>query len=596
MPLALFDAETILTGMTGIAELLKNALPEYPLIVVESGVTLSVLALAFYLASAGFSWFGGAERALSRIAQRRGASVVLACLCALALRAALLPALPVPEPSVHDEFSYLLGADTFASGRLTNAPHPFWQHFETFHVLQQPTYASKYPPAQSLILAFGKVAGGHAWAGVWLSVGLMCAALCWMLQGWLPPRWALLGGLLAAVRLGLFTGWINGYMGGAAAATGGALVLGAWPRIIKRQRVADALLFGLGMAILANSRPFEGFVMCLPLGAGLLLWLLRRKGAQRLAALKTVVLPLSIVLVATLALMGFYFSRVTGSPLWMPYQVYQKAYDPVPLFLWQRLGEMPQYRHEVMRDFGMWEVSAFEKAVTLRALVVKALGRIVRPWQFYVGPALTLPLLMSPLLFRDRRMRLLLLTGGILLLAVLTETWFDLHYIAPATGLIYALILQCMRHLYVWTRRGRRVGRQLVRTIPLVCLLMVVVRLSAAPLNFSAGAISPAAGESFGMKRARVVKQLEAAGGRHLVVVRYGKTHEAAEEWVYNEADIERARIVWAREMDAAHNRALVEHFKERHIWLLEPDGDAPKLSPYTASAEREATTEASQQ
>src|SRR2546427_9276571 len=112
-----------------------------------------------------------------------------------------------------------------------------------------------FHPAQCLFIAAGQLIFGLPFWGVWLSAGLMCAAICWMLQAWLPPSWALLGGLLAVVRLGSFSYWANSYWGGAVPAIGGALVLGALPRIKRHQRVRDSLLMGFGLAILANSRP-----------------------------------------------------------------------------------------------------------------------------------------------------------------------------------------------------------------------------------------------------------------------------------------------------------------------------------------------------
>jgi hypothetical protein len=185
-------------------------------------------------------------------------------LSALLLRFAILPRHPAPLPFVPDDFSFLLAADTIALGHLSNPTPAMWTHFESIHIDMFPIYGSMYFPGQGL-LAPGKVLLGHPWYGVLLAGALMCAAICWMLQAWLPPTWALLGGILAILRLALFSYSINTHSaGGALAALSGALVLGTLPRLTRAPVWRYGLLLAIGIMLLATTRPYQGLLLCLP--------------------------------------------------------------------------------------------------------------------------------------------------------------------------------------------------------------------------------------------------------------------------------------------------------------------------------------------
>ena len=97
------------------------------------------------------------------------------------------------------------------------------------------------------------------------------------------------------------------------------------------------------------------------------------------------------------------------------------------------------------------------------------------------------------------------------------------------------------------------------------------------------------------LSRAGVLADLQQKPGMHVVLVRYGARTSPLRnlprtigkeliDWVYNGADIDAARVVWAQDMGTLQNQPLVEYYKDRQFWLLEADAKPPRLSPYVSA------------
>ena len=538
-------------------------------------IELIIAALLVLLVLISRPWL---EPYARKLAPKTGWCMLLLAILPVALRLALLPHHPVPTPDIYDEFSHLLVADTLRHFRLANPPHPLHQFFETFFVLQQPTYSSIYPLGQGLAMALGRMIFGIPWAGVLLSTAAFCALCYWMLRGWTTSLWALLGGLLAVVEFGPLSQWMNSYWGGAFSATAGCLVFGALPRLRESARAHDAALLGLGLALQLLTRPYE-FIFLL---ASALLFLVPsfRKPAK--------IAPAFLVLLPAIALSLLQNKQVTGSWTTLPYMLSQYQYG-VPAALTFQSKPVPHndLTPQQQLDYKMQLAFGPSGPETVATYLTRLAYR-VRFYRFFFLPPLYLALVAFLFALREFRFAWVALTLLIFALGANFFPSFQFHYIAAVTCLFVLVSITGLQQIKRLTIGGWPAGNETARLIVLLCTVHFVfwyglhlfdtADFSRAMQRYETWvAINHADPE----RRIEVNQQLAKIPGNLLVFVRYSPQHIFQDEWVYNEAAIDQARIVWARDLGATENEKLQHYYPDRAVWLLEPDARSPKLSRY---------------
>ena len=521
-----------------------------------------------------------------RLAQKMGWSMLLLAVLPVALRLALVARYPIPTASVSDDFSYLLLADTLRHFRLANPAHPYSQFFETFFVLQQPAYSSIFPLGQGLMLAIGWMIFGHPWAGVALSEGAFCALCYWMLRAWTTPGWALAGGLLAVIEFGPLSQWMNSYWGGAVSAMAGCLVFGALPRVLESGRRRDAALLGLGMGVQILSRPYESVFLAI----GAMLFFLPAVRAwsslKRLARLAPIA---ALAVTPALALVLFQNRAVTGSWATMPYMLSREQYGVPTTFTVQPLPVAHrQLTHEQELDFEA-QSEVHGAGTDTFATYWDRLWSRVRFYRFF----LLAPLYLAVPFFlaRAREFRFAWVLAVLLLFAMGTNfyPYFYTHYIAAIACLFVLVSVAGLERLSRVRISGQLVGQDGARILLLLCaghfLFWYGLHAWGDPdivpemrQYETWDAINH--GDPDG--RIAINRQLEKLPGQQLVFVRYGPRHQFV-EWVHNLADIDAARVVWARDLGAVEDEKLRRYYAARTAWLLEPDARPPRLALYPA-------------
>jgi hypothetical protein len=499
---------------------------------------------------------------------RNWCSVGFVIAVALLGRALLLPVIGIPEPRINDEYSYLLMGDTFAHHRLTNPTPSAWQHFETFHVTLVPTYHSKYPVAQGIVLGFGQALFHRPWTGVFLNTALMCGAICWALQAFVSPAWALLGGLLVVARLALFSYWMNSYWGGSVAALGGAVALGSVVRLFNtkssgRDRVILSCTFAIGLLILSTSRPYEGLAFSLPL-IGYFCYHALKEGVRNRMVAQTM-LPVLSIGVAGLLWMGYYNHRTTGSATLLPYVLNERTYSPLPFLIPQKLRSGITPSDPVFEKYYQVEAEEheFQKTKTVSGLTTIELGRAAITWFFYVGPALLIPVAVGLVSCAKRGdMRIAVFAAVTTYIAVALCNWTQPHYFSPATVVVYLCAAEGLRYFWDTHENGER-----------AFVVAVCLTVAAASLARETGSAVWSMKYRFLNQRKAIAEQLEMQPGKQLVLVSYDmERHYPGNELVHNGAEFSSEKILWARDKGLEKDQDLCDAYPDRTFWIVVTD------------------------
>jgi hypothetical protein len=282
------------------------------------------------------------------------------------------------------------------------------------------------------------------------------------------------------------------------------------------------------------------------------------------------VLPQAVILLAGGAALAIYNRAVTGDALTFPYVVHEREYAQCPMFHGQSPAK-PEYRHEVIEQFHSgWAMDWFRQQSTPGGLLYTKFA-VTR---FAAGFFLPSVFAGAVLLARPgqwKRLRPIVAIFALALVASLVSVFSFPHYMAPFAPLLLIIVIAGLRRAEYFSRKrlgGFRLAPVLVGFQACLFLVAVVNHVTAP--------------NSWADQRAEIVMNLRAIPGEHLVLVRYGANHNPHQEWVYNDADIDASRIVWARAMDAESDNGLIRYFADRQVWLLEPE--AQSLTPLPRS------------
>jgi hypothetical protein len=351
------------------------------------------------------------------------------------------------SPILHDEYCYVIQSKMLASGHLWLPKHELDDFFETFHLITDRAYASKYGPGTAMFFAPAALLHLPMWVVPLILSGL-AVGLMYLLASELFDGGAGLLAALLLLSLGIFRRTSIMIMSQAPMLALVLLAILAFIYWQRERRVGWMILLGVCIGWGAITRPVDALCIAIPLALGVLFEL--RQSCNR-GRMKFIGLGL-IAVFPFLLLQLIYNKGVTGDFKKLPWNYYAQRYDPYdtmgrgpidPAF--RPMSDLPQ----LQRFFDEFTVPAYRDKIgksRLDGLVDRAARTLAGPpleeqeKSRLIYGALPSPLLIALLPvgllgLRERRRWVVWLALPLFVLVYANYTFFLSHYalaIAPA--------------------------------------------------------------------------------------------------------------------------------------------------------------------
>jgi hypothetical protein len=390
--------------------------------------------------------------------------------------------------------------------------------------------------------------------------------------------------MLAVFEFGPLSQWMNSYWGGALGAAAGCLVFGALPRLTESTRWRHPIALGAGLALHLLIRPFESVFLFLSVALFLVPPVLApplRRREQAKTMLRQTLPAVGIAVTMALGITLLQNKSVTGNWTTLPYQLSQYQYG-VPAALTLQANPGPHVELTRQQELGYKSQLAFRAArpETLSSYFERLKYR-ARYYRFFFLPPLYLAILAFVPALRRWRFAWVGITLALFALGGNFFPAFQLHYLAAVTGLFVLVSVEGLRRIH---RLRPEAGLALL----FLCVAHFIFWYGVHVFDTADFSLEARSYETWDAinhgnpeRRIQVAEELAKIPGEVLVFVQYWPQHIFQDEWVYNEADIDHARVVWARDLGAQENKKLQHYYPGRSVWLLEPDASPPKLEPY---------------